>query len=251
MWNTEDWLPPAYRDGEVRAAAFRSYLQRAELLGGLMARSAPGVNELKIAGDYQSTRLYLYVPLSDRSWRSWAFSSDRGDGTVPLWSAADSRDGNLAGSLPSFVEHATIFRDEWVKVVLRRELIITSPPAVNAREPEIMLRSGTLQRLDTLDGRLEPPIAEPGERTKLVVMLQFPADAAIDRGDVVGLTANVDGIAAPPFALVETTDDISLANKVLTFAAELSAPSEEEIYRIDIDVAPLGKRAVYLTVARA
>jgi pimeloyl-ACP methyl ester carboxylesterase len=250
LWNARGWLPPAYRDGEPRAAAFRSNLRRAELLAELMRRPIPGVREVTIAGDNQNTRLFLYVSRADQSWRGWTFSSNRGDGTVPLWSAADSRNGDLTGSLPSFVEHATIFHDEWVKVVLQRELTITAPPPVNAQVAEITTRSGTSQRLDVLDVRLEPPIVAPGASTRLAVTLRFPADARIGRGDVSGLTAQLAGTAAPPVVLAETTDDIGLAEKTLSFAAELRAPAEEEVYRIDIDLPPLGRRAAYLSVER-
>jgi pimeloyl-ACP methyl ester carboxylesterase len=250
LWNRRDWLPPAYRDGEPRAAAFRSNLQRAELLADLMRRPIPGVREVKIAGDNQNTRLYLYVSRAEQSWRGWTFSSDRGDGTVPLWSAADSRNGDLTGSLPSFVEHATIFRDEWVKEVLRRELIITAPPLVNAQVPEITTRSGVSQRLELLDAVLEPPVVAPGASTQLTVTLRFRADARIARGDVSDLSARLAGTTALPLALVETTDDAGLAEKTLSFAAEFRAPTEEEVYRIDIDLPPLGQRAVYLTVGR-
>jgi pimeloyl-ACP methyl ester carboxylesterase len=251
LWNGRGWLPPAYQDGGPRAAAFRSNLQRAELLVDVMRRPIPGVREVKIAGDNQNTRLYLYVSRAEQSWRGWTFSSDRGDGTVPLWSAADSRNGDLTGSLPSFVEHATIFRDEWVKEVLRRELIITAPPLVNAQVPEITTRSGVSQRLELLDARLEPPIVSPGASTQLTVTLRFPADARIARGDVSGLSARLAGTTALAIALVETTDDAGVAEKTLSFAAEFRAPTEEEVYRIDIDLPPLGQRAVYLSVERA
>jgi hypothetical protein len=68
---------------------------------------------------------------------------------------------------------------------------------------------------------------------------------------VSGLTAQLAGTGAPPVALVETTNDTDLAEKMLSFAAELRAPADEEIYRIDIDVPPLGRRAAYLSVEQA
>jgi pimeloyl-ACP methyl ester carboxylesterase len=251
LWNARGWLPPAYREGQSRAEAFRSNLRRAELLADLMRRPIAGVREIKIAGDNQSTRLYLYVGRTDQSWRSWAFSFNRGDGTVPLWSAADASTGNLTGVLPSFVEHATIFSDEWVKEVLKRELIITVPPPVNARVPEIPTSSGASQQLELLDARLEPPIVSPGGSARLDVTLRFPADAQIGRGDVRGLTAELVETTAPPVVLVETTDDTGVGEKTLSFAAELRAPMDEEVYRIDIYLPPLGRRAAYLSVERA
>jgi pimeloyl-ACP methyl ester carboxylesterase len=251
LWNRCGWLPSAYCDGAARAATFRSNLRRAEILADLMSQPIPGVREVKIAGDNQNTRLYLYVTRTDQSWRGWTFSSDRGDGTVPLWSAAGAHNGDLAGSLPSFVEHATIFRDEWVKVALQRELVITAPPPVNAQVPEIMTRAGNSQRLDVLDAVLEPAIVAPGATTQLIVRLQFPADAQIVRGDVSGLTAQLAGTGTPSVDLIETTNDTDLTEKTLSFAAEFRAPDEEEVYRIDIDVLPLGQRAVYLSVEGA
>jgi hypothetical protein len=135
--------------------------------------------------------------------------------------------------------------------VLQRELIITAPPPVNAQIPEIITRAGNSQRLDVLDAVLEPAIVAPGATTRLTARLHFPADAQIIRGDVSGLTARLAGTGAPPVYLIETTNDTDLIEKTLSFAAELRAPTEEEVYRIDIDVLPIGQRAVYLSVARA
>lgn len=251
LWNAQDWLPAAYRDGAPRGAQFRSNLARAEQIAAIMAQPIPGITEVRIAGDNQNTRLYLYVNRDDQTWRNWNFSFDRGDGTVPLWSAASSRDGNLAGTLPSFVEHATIFRDEWVKVVLQRELVMVAPPPVSARAPDFPMRSGNLQRLDILDATLDPSVVAPNASTRLRVSLRFPADASLDRGDVAGLVARLADTGMPPVPLMETTSDAELAEKILSFAADIRAPLEEEVYRVDIDVPPLGQRALYLTVDAA
>ena len=142
----------------------------------------PGIEEVRIAGDNQDTRLYLYVGRGDQSWRGWSFTSSRGDGTVPVWSAGDAPGGNLAGALPAFVEHATIFRDHWVKRVLQNHLVVTAPPPVNIETREIVTRSGARQQLDTVDVRLNPPVVPPGAPTRLGVILKFPADARIGRG---------------------------------------------------------------------
>ena len=251
LWNAQDWLPATYRDGAPRGALFRSNLARAERIAVIMAQPIPGITEVRIAGDNQNTRLYLYVNRADQSWQNWNFTFDRGDGTVPLWSAASSRDGNLAGTLPSFVEHATIFRDDWVKVVLQRELVIVAAPPVNARAPELPMRSGKLQRLDTLDASLEPSVVAPGSSTRLQVVFRFPADAPLSRGDIAGLTARLADTDMPPVPLLETTSDAELGEKTLSFAADIRAPLEEEVYRIDIDVPPLGQRAIYLSVDAA
>lgn len=247
-WNAYDWLPEEYRDGGQRAAAFRENLARADRLASIVSRSVPGVEELRIAGDHQDTRLYLYVDRDRPGWRNWTFSSSRGDGTVPLWSAANAASGDLAGALPSFVEHATIFRDEWVKTVLLRELVVTAPPLVNARTSDIMTSGGSAERLEVLDAQLDPPIAAPGTVVRLVVTLRFPADAGIVRGDVSCPTARIAGTSALVEALVDVTEDAGLAEKKLTFVANLTAPANEEVYRVDVDLPPLGQRAVYLTV---
>lgn len=250
QWNARGWLPAEYQNGGSRAAAFRANLTRAERLTGIVSRPVPDIEEVRVAGDHQDTRLYLYAGRDDPSWRGWTFSSSRGDGTVPLWSAANAPGGDLAGALPSFVEHATIFRDEWVKAVLRRELVVTAPPLVNARAPEVVTRSGSVEPLEVLDAWLEPPVAMPGAAVRLVVTLRFPADARIGKGDVPGPSASVAGTAAPPAALAEVTDDTGLAEKTLTFVGELTAPIEEEVYRVDVNLPPVGQRAVYLTVER-
>lgn len=249
LWNAHDWLPDSYRDGRPRANLFRKSLERGEELGNLMAGPIQGAKEIKIAGDYQSTRLYLYANRDDKSWRNWTFRYDRGDGIVPLWSAANSPDGNLAGSYPAFAEHATIFHDKWVESLLQRELVITRPPPVSSEVPTMITRSGAV-RLDVMDAWLEPPIVAPGARVRLTVKLRFPAGAHIVRGDISGLIAHFAGTEADDIALSETTDDRSMAEGIVSFTADFHAPPNEETYRIDIEVPPLGQRSVYLCVER-
>jgi hypothetical protein len=63
----------------------------------------------------------------------WFFSENRGDGTVPVWSAARNLTfDNLQGTLQSFAQHSTIFDDKWVLKILERELL--EIPAAD-REP--------------------------------------------------------------------------------------------------------------------
>lgn len=248
QWNARGWLPDEYRDGGQRAAAFRENLARAKGLINIVPSPVPAVEEVRIAGDRQDTRYHLRVDRNDQGWRNWIFSSSRGDGTVPLWSAANAPSGDLAGARPSFVEHATIFRDESVKTVLGNELVVTAPPFVSARKSEVVTRSGSAERLDSLDARLEPPLAAPGATVRLVVTLSFPADAQVARGDVPGPTARIAGTTAPSATLIEVTEGAGLAQKTLTFVADLTVPAEEEVYRVDVDLPPLGQRAVYLTV---
>jgi hypothetical protein len=59
----------------------------------------------------------VYAAKENPQWQDWKFSSARGDGAVPVWSAANTVGNSLPGSLPSFSEHATIFDDKGVDLI--------------------------------------------------------------------------------------------------------------------------------------
>jgi len=98
-----------------------------------MGRPILGVEQVLVAGDAFATSLYLYAPRENPRWQDWRFSKSRGDGTVPVWSAANNFAG-LSGTLPSFSEHATIFDDDGVRNLLLRELVSNVPPPVASSE---------------------------------------------------------------------------------------------------------------------
>jgi pimeloyl-ACP methyl ester carboxylesterase len=242
-WTQRDWLPPEYRPGGDRSAAFEQNLAQARRLGGLMRREVPNVQEIKFAGDVIDTKLWLYVSPQDQSWKNWTFSPSRGDGTVPVWSAANDFT-STAGTNPSFVEHATIFSDEWLGNKLARELVSDAPPPVRADQfDRIVAPSGT-KKLTLVSINIDPLVAAPGEKISVLVSLEFEDPAT--RGDVKPVARLASqGLELP---LSETTGDADIAVRRLTFRGDITAPPDEDTYQIDVLVPGVGVRASYVTV---
>ena len=232
-WNTRDWLPTEYRAGGARAASLEEGLKRARRVGELMRRDLPaGLQQVRIAGDINNTKLWLYVARDNQSWRNWAFRESRGDGTVPVWSAANDFT-SLAGTEPAFVEHATIFLDEWVANKLRRELVSNVPPPVRGQVVgEIATRSGT-KRLELLTTELDPPIATPGAPVQLNIRLDFVGPVSI--GDL-RLSAKINGLGDIPttLPLSEITTPEDVFARRLRFTAVILAPTKEDTFRVDV-----------------
>jgi pimeloyl-ACP methyl ester carboxylesterase len=135
LWQTGDWIPPEQRTSP-RLEVLLEGLDNARKLSALLRQPFPNtVEQTLFAGDKFSTNLYLYVDPNDKTWEHWHFTQSVGDGTVSLWSAADS---DWPGrSLPAFVDHATIFDDQWVANELRRKLNKNAgpPPIANTSQP--------------------------------------------------------------------------------------------------------------------
>ncbi|QOZ36480.1 hypothetical protein [Bradyrhizobium sp. CCBAU 53421] len=249
-WRQRDWLPSEYRANGPRGAAFERGLSEARRVGELMRQPIPGVAQVMIAGDYFDTGLYLYVPTNRQSWRDWNFRRSKGDGTVPVWSAANNF-SSIEGTEPSFQQHATIFADKYLQNKLERELLNTAPPPVKHDVlGEIDTPKHEKRRLDLARADLSPRIAEPGANATVTVAFEF--ETGVTRGDVQPTAQLLQrGAADAPITLVETTTDADLAVRRLTFAGSLVAPAVEDTYRIDINVAGQGDHAVFLTVLSA
>lgn len=97
-WKKYNWLPDEYLE-EDRAQRMQANLARAATFKSLVARETPNVRQVKIAGDAFATRYYLYASNANPDWHNWRFSKSRGDGTVPVWSAANDF-LSLAGTIP-------------------------------------------------------------------------------------------------------------------------------------------------------
>jgi pimeloyl-ACP methyl ester carboxylesterase len=244
IWNKYEWLPPDYRDGGARAAAFADGLSRAKRVRDLMRRDVAGLRQVLFAGDIIATRYYLYVPLDKPSWRNWTFKESRGDGTVPVWSAANNL--RLEGSEPSFVEHATIFADQWVRNKLQRELVSNLPPPVRAEVPgEVVTVSGR-KTLNLVRTELDPAAAAPGQPSHLRVSLEF--EDAVARGDVRPDVTMRGPSVAQTVPVDEVTTGQDLAVRRLVFAGTVTSPDEEGTFQIDVTIPSQGTRSTYLTV---
>ncbi|WP_316224613.1 MULTISPECIES: lipase/acyltransferase domain-containing protein [unclassified Bradyrhizobium] len=245
-WTQRDWLPAEYAPGGARAAAFEHGLAQARQIGLLMRQPVPGVEEIKFAGDVIDTKLWLYVPQQNQSWKNWKFSQSRGDGTVPVWSAANNFTGTQ-GSEPSFVEHATIFADKWLSNKLDRELVPDTPPPVRAVEYDKVDTPSGPKKMTLATVEVDPPVAAPGEKVHLRISLQF--DGPVARGDVKPDARLISAHRDLPLA--ETTTDADMAVRRVTFDGEIEAPRQEDTHQIDVSLPGAGIRASYLTVFEA
>jgi len=239
-WTSRDWLPEEYRNG-ARGEAFAQNLVRARRLGLLMRRELSGVQEVKFAGDVIRTNLWLYVARDRQGWKDWRFASSRGDGTVPVWSAANNFE-TTAGTNPSFVEHATIFSDQWVGNKLARELVSDAPPPVNFNTFSTIVARTRTKELSLVSVELDPPLATPGAATTILVKLGFNEQVA--RGDVLPVAQ----LASTPIALAETTTAADESVRRLTFRGTFNAPTEENTHEIEVKLPGPGTRTTYLTV---
>ena len=119
--------------GAERAAVLRGRPEkRAPAGGGTDAsQSVPGVRGNPVRRRHHRRRgSTCMFPTANPQLAGTGLSrSSRGDGTVPVWSAVNNftPPNPLAGSEPSFVEHATIFADDWVINKLSREFVENLP----------------------------------------------------------------------------------------------------------------------------
>jgi pimeloyl-ACP methyl ester carboxylesterase len=241
-WLKRDWLPDEYKAG-ARLAVFKESLRRAAALRDLLA-APPADNEtVLVAGDTFATSLYLYISKQNPSWRNWRFSKSRGDGTVPVWSAANDF-VTLSGSRPSFAEHATIFTDEGVKNVLLRELVSNAPPQVRPFAALSRLTTARgLKDVRLIDVGVEPQVIAPGERTRLSVVVDFSEAINREEFSPTALLLGPDGPVA--LKLSETTTDSELASRRLVFSAPIDGPREAGAWRVDVSFPGQGQHAAY------
>src|SRR5205823_2248979 len=125
------WLPEPYMSG-TGADYARSNFARAVHLRYLFKQPFAGPEQVFVSGDAFATKLYLYAPKDNPDWQNWQMKVDRGDGTVPVWSASDPGKpfGTISGTFASTMEHPRIFSESNVKEVLLRELIGRDLPPV-------------------------------------------------------------------------------------------------------------------------
>jgi len=222
IWRTNDWLPPEYRG--VRIAVVEKALGDARRLRTIMREPLPASVELTaIAGDRFGTYLYLYIDPGDRRWSKWRFSKNRGDGTVPLWSAANwtADTSNLGDSLPAFVDHATIFDDQWIINLLQRKLnSVSGPPPVSGRTvPIAVTKSGNSVEISLVDARFDPPIAFSGSMAQLYLTITVADE--VQRDDLAPRVLLESPSGKEDVTVRETTTDSDLQRRILQFVGSV------------------------------
>jgi pimeloyl-ACP methyl ester carboxylesterase len=215
VWKANGWIPPEH--GGPKLALVEKAFGDAQRLRELMRQPLPDSVEVTlIAGDRFGTYLYLYVDPNDRRWTKWRFSKNRGDGTVPLWSAANL---NVGDSLPAFVDHATIFDDKWITIKLQRMLNKKSgPPPVSAPSiPLALSRTGNPVEVSLIDVSFEPPIVFSGEEAQFHLSISVVDEV---QRDELSPAVWLDGPSGKmDLVLRNATTNADLERRVLKFFA--------------------------------
>jgi pimeloyl-ACP methyl ester carboxylesterase len=235
-WRQLHWLPSEYDSGP-RADYFDRQLKRAKDVQDIMRRPLPAdIQSIKFVSDTFATDLYLVAPQSDPSWHNWTFVKDRGDETVPAWSAANNIN-SLEGTDPSFNVHGTIFNDPTVKNVLERELMEISMPR-EVRLRALSTASDPLRPFDFISISLEPQAAPIGQRSTILFSVQW--EEATARGEF-SPHATLKGPGnSTELQFTEITSDNDVAEKKSTFISDIEAPSKPGQWRIEFDLNGLG-----------
>jgi hypothetical protein len=185
----------------------------------------------------------MYAPQTSPGWQNWRFSKSRGDGTVPVWSAANDFE-KLEGTRPSFSEHATIFNDQGIKEVLLRELVSNIPPPIKG--PEALFRVTTIRGTKSVglfDIDVSPKEVSPGGFARLTIAVDFSEQ--INRGEFMP-SAQLMGPDGPvSLSVVETTTEDDRAASRLIFASPIVAPQKEGAWEVEVMFPGQGNHSTY------
>jgi pimeloyl-ACP methyl ester carboxylesterase len=243
-WKGE-WLPVEYRTGGARRQVLVSGLENARKLHSIMA-APPTVQEIKVTGDIIDTKLWLYTPDRAAGPDNWSFTSSRGDGTVPIWSAA-ANFNNLEGTDPSFVEHSTIFGDKYVRSRIARELVPgTAPPVAAPTLGEIETADGT-HHLSNVSARIDPPVVVPGSKANLLIDMTF--DESIGAGAVNPSAELLSDASTVRIDVSEATSGSDRKDNQLEYRGILTAPLREDTFEVRVTIPDQGATSLYLTVS--
>jgi pimeloyl-ACP methyl ester carboxylesterase len=237
QWKILNWLPDRIKSNPVNFAAFKKSLERSKDLTPLLRAPIPNVLEIKFAGDAQPTRVYFAVkegatnPSSD----TWLFSKDKGDGTVPVWSAARNVAFNsLSGTLVSFSEHVTLFDDTWARDELKHELLAITPltrePIAGRGHPVMSVTTSGVQRnwtIKAIELTAQQPVYNSSETLQAYVVITLDGGAEGLRAGLLNPLATLrTNSAAQPLTISETTSPNDLAARRLTFTLSRSLAND-------------------------
>jgi hypothetical protein len=231
-WQENHWLPKEYLSGP-RLEAFERNLERSRVVHEIVKKPiSPNVQSIRIASDVFSTDIYLWASKADPGWNSWTFTQSRGDQTVLAWSAANDT-STLAGTLPSFNVHGTLFNDAAVRNILEREFVNASMPRLSPLRVLTDL-SGIPRPFEFIDASLASNAVLPGQSTEVRLRVNWGAPA--QRG-LLKPTAILKAQSAPTeIQLVETSTDDDLSKGFSSFTGQLVAPSVTGSWPVEFSV---------------
>lgn len=239
LWTKYDWLPEEYRNGD-RAPFVAQSIDSARHLQEVVEKPQTNVDEILIAGTGNETRLYLYVDKADKSWRKWHFSVDKGDGTVPLWSASA---GDVSKASPAFAPHASIFEDKWVAERLTWLLSNPQPPPIRGPIATIETVKHEQKTIDRASIAVTPDVSGPNKPLSIKVTLI--ADDRLLLGEV---APEITLDTGDHLKLVETTTPDQLETGVHIFEGKVTGPSVEGPHRVDANFGPSARISGYFYI---
>jgi hypothetical protein len=229
-WQTNHWLPRDYYAGQ-RAIDFERHLAQSREVHEIVKQPLPAeIKIIRVAGNAFSTNHYLWASSTDPSWSTWTFEKHAGDQTVSAWSAANDT-STLAGSLPSFNVHATIFDDATVRNILERELVNSSMPRASLIRVLTDI-SGIPRPFETIDANLQLNAVPIGQPTELRVEIKW--GYATDRAILKPEAVLAFGSTAMTILLDEVSTDEELKNGYSNFVGKVLAPNEVGIWPIGL-----------------
>ncbi|MGX9146459.1 lipase/acyltransferase domain-containing protein [Mesorhizobium sp. 128a] len=237
LWQAGDWIPPEERTGPRLANVLQDLDNARKLKAILRQPLPPTIEQTLIAGDKFSTNLYLYVDPNVRTWEHWHFSQSVGDGTVPLWSAANS---DWPGqSLPAFTDHATIFDDKGVVNKLQRMLNKNAgpPPIAMASLPLARTASDRLVEISMVKAEFDKSVVKAGDGARLTISIVFVDPIA--KGDLQPNLMLSDPTGSQQLPVQDTTSVTDEANRTLSFSASVST-SPPGAYSVRISIPGMG-----------
>lgn len=190
-WKSLGWLPPSL-DNDTNFEMFKAKLETAKTLTPILNQAPSQPLSVTFSGDAHGTLRLLGMKRSNPGISGWVFSESRGDGTVPVWSAARNQTfDNLQGTLQSFAQHKTLFDDKWVLKILERELLEIPPaegePIAATGRPNItFVEAGQIYSWPIEIASVVPdgPTKLPNEDVAARILIQFQTDVKNLKADL-------------------------------------------------------------------
>lgn len=228
VWRNLGWLPEGMQTGE-RFEKFGQQLEKSKELGGVLGKAAPdGVQEFRFAGSAHETSFQLQMMANATTPDDWILAKQKGDGTVPVWSAAadSTLGGNLSDTLVAFAEHQTLFVGDAPREQLKRILTRDQPDwgqLVSGGEPVLTLDVDLAGRteaweLETVDFTTPEVIVAANSTVTAELILHFRSGTNVARGEFMPAVSMKREDTEQQLQVVETTTDGDVAGDRLRFS---------------------------------
>ncbi len=237
-WSNLGWIPKQILDDKTRLKQFKTNLKNAGSLSELLKSPLKSITEYLFIADAHPTRTYFAIKdgATSPSSSNWYFTEDKGDGTVPAWSAARNPSStSLSGAEVSFAEHATIFDDEAAQTKLAWELLDVTPanrqPIKGGGHPVISATLGGVDRnwtIETIRLSIPAPVLPIGPSFKARATINLDMNSHLQPG-LVAMSGTVrQGKLTFPIVPAEITSskDIKASRLVFEYTIKTNNLSE-------------------------